>query len=117
MTQTHYAPLARVELFEGAMEDVLNRMLARAIELRNRGRRVGAIASDEMMPAIEKTTDLAASFGKWGDWEQMAKRLFAALRILDAQGVVVILCVLPRAEGLGLAVRDRLQRAAGGPVQ
>jgi L-threonylcarbamoyladenylate synthase len=111
--QTHYAPLARVELFEGELDDVLNRMIARAIELRNRRGRVGAIASDEMMSAIEKTTDIALSFGKWGDWERMAKRLFASFRILDAQGVTVILCVLPPPVGMGLAVRDRLLRAAG----
>jgi len=43
-----------------------------------------------------------------------AKNLFAELRRLDAEGVDVILCVLPAAEGIGLAVRDRLQRAAGG---
>jgi len=42
-----------------------------------------------------------------------AQNLFAELRRLDAEGVDVILCVLPPAEGIGLAVRDRLQRAAG----
>ena len=113
MSPTHYAPLARVELFEGAMDDVVNRMIARAIELRNRNHRVGALVSEEMLMPVEKTTDFVSSFGKWGDWEQLANKLFAAFRILDKQSVVVILCVLPPAEGLGLAVRDRLQRAAG----
>jgi L-threonylcarbamoyladenylate synthase len=42
-----------------------------------------------------------------------AQNLFAELRRLDAEGVEVILCVLPPAEGIGLAVRDRLLRAAG----
>ena len=39
--------------------------------------------------------------------------LFAQLRDLDAQGVEVILALLPSAEGIGLAIRDRLERAAG----
>jgi len=43
-----------------------------------------------------------------------AQNLYAELRRLDTEGVEVILCVLPPAEGIGLAVRDRLLRAAGG---
>jgi L-threonylcarbamoyladenylate synthase len=113
MSQTHYAPVARVELFEGAMDDIANRMLARAIDLRNRGHRTGAIICDEMLPLLDKTTEFVASFGKWGQWDRYAKRLFAAFRVLDSQGAVIILCLLPPAEGIGLAVRDRLQRAAG----
>jgi len=42
-----------------------------------------------------------------------AQNLYAELRRLDAEGVERILCVLPPAEGIGLAVRDRLLRAAG----
>jgi L-threonylcarbamoyladenylate synthase len=115
MSQTHYAPVARVELFEGAMDDIANQMLARAIELRNRGHRVGALVCDEMVPLLDKTTEFVSSFGQWGQWDRYAKRLFAAFRVLDSQGVVVILCVVPPAEGIGLAVRDRLRHAAGTP--
>jgi L-threonylcarbamoyladenylate synthase len=113
MIPTHYSPVARVELFEGAMDDIANQMLARAIDLRNRGHRTGAILCDEMAPLLDKTTEFVSSFGAWGRWDQYAKRLFTAFRVLDSQGVVIILCLLPPAEGLGLAVRDRLQRAAG----
>ncbi|MCX7886667.1 MAG: L-threonylcarbamoyladenylate synthase [Verrucomicrobiae bacterium] len=42
-----------------------------------------------------------------------AQNLYAELRRLDAEGVEVILALLPPAEGIGLAVRDRLVRAAG----
>jgi L-threonylcarbamoyladenylate synthase len=66
-----------------------------------------------MAPVLGKVTDFTVAFGRWGEWEKLAHRLFASFRVLDAQGVVVILCVLPPATGLGLAVRDRLQRAAG----
>lgn len=113
MTRQHYAPLGRVELFEGDREPVTNQIVARAIELRDRGHAVAAIVSDEMLPAVQAVTALAASFGPWGQWERMAKRLFAAFRVFDQQGIVVILCVLPPPTGIGLAIRDRLQRAAG----
>lgn len=113
MTTQHYAPRGRVELFEGDRESVTNQIIARAIDLRNRGHVVAAYVSDEMVPAVTPVTELLSSFGKWGDWERMARRLFAALRVFDQQNVAIILCVLPPANGLGSAVRDRLQRAAG----
>jgi L-threonylcarbamoyladenylate synthase len=34
------------------------------------------------------------------------------MRALDEEGVEVIVCPLPPAEGIGLAVRDRLRKAA-----
>ena len=48
----------------------------------------------------------------WDDSEALAQRLFAGLRELDARGVTVILCPLPEASGVGLAIRDRLEKAA-----
>ena len=46
------------------------------------------------------------------DHEELARRLYAGLRELDAQGATVIFCPLPKNEGLGTAMRDRLFRAA-----
>jgi L-threonylcarbamoyladenylate synthase len=51
----------------------------------------------------------------WGSWsapEELAQRLYAGLRELDAAGCTVILCPLPAAEGIGAAIRDRLRKAA-----
>ncbi len=42
-----------------------------------------------------------------------AENLYAEMRRLEAEGVEVILCLLPPPTGVGLAVRDRLCRAAG----
>jgi L-threonylcarbamoyladenylate synthase len=114
MTQTHYAPLAHVELFDGSLPDVTAKMLARATALQGRGRKTGAIICDEMLPVLDKQVDIVSTFGPWGAWDRLAKRLFAAFRIMDAHGVVSLLCLLPPGNGIGLAVRDRLQRAAGG---
>ena len=113
MTRQHYAPQGCVELFEGDRPAVTDRLSARAAELRQGGHCVAALVSDEMLPAVEPVVELVANFGAWGDWASLAQRLFAAFRVFDAQGAVVILCVLPPAEGIGLAVRDRLQRAQG----
>jgi L-threonylcarbamoyladenylate synthase len=41
----------------------------------------------------------------------MAHKLYAGLRRLDGEGCTVILCPLPPAEGIGAAIRDRLDKA------
>jgi L-threonylcarbamoyladenylate synthase len=51
-------------------------------------------------------------WGKWGNWEEMAQRLFEGLRWLERQKVSVIVAPLPPPIGLGLAIRDRLTKAA-----
>jgi L-threonylcarbamoyladenylate synthase len=51
-------------------------------------------------------------WGEWGNWQQLARQLFAGLRALEAHGVEAILCPLPPASKLALALRDRLLRAA-----
>jgi L-threonylcarbamoyladenylate synthase len=89
MTRKHYAPRAQVELFENPQE-----LQARADQLRGEGKRTGVL-------------DTA------GTIERLAQTVFAQFRDLDTQGVEIILCLLPPPQGLGLAVRDRLLRAAG----
>ena len=44
--------------------------------------------------------------------EALAQTLFAGLRDLDHRGVTVIRCPLPAENGLGHAIRDRLEKAA-----
>jgi L-threonylcarbamoyladenylate synthase len=89
MTIKHYAPRTPLELFDHDRQ-----LLARSAELLRQGKRVTRLPHE---PNIES----------------LAHSLFAQLRKLDTEGADVILCVLPPPEGLGLAVRDRLQRAAG----
>lgn len=100
----HYAPRAKLILVNGAAE-----LSAGAEELLRAGERVGV-----MLPQGWAATAAAEVFS-WGDWEDgqaLAQRLFAGLRDLDARGVTVILCPLPEASGVGLAIRDRLEKAA-----
>ncbi|NEX14363.1 MAG: threonylcarbamoyl-AMP synthase [Prosthecochloris sp.] len=46
------------------------------------------------------------------DTEEYAFRLFSFFRECDREGIAVIFCEMPPADGIGLAIRDRLQRAA-----
>jgi L-threonylcarbamoyladenylate synthase len=52
------------------------------------------------------------AWGPWNDKEVLARRLFAGMRALDEAGVDTILCPLPPEDGVGLALRDRLRKAA-----
>jgi hypothetical protein len=47
-----------------------------------------------------------------GDAHEYARMLYAALRRADVLGLDVVVAVPPEAQGIGLAVIDRLNRAA-----
>ena len=100
----HYAPRARLILLQGSTAE-MQRHIARA----SMDVRLGV-----MLPQGWHTPPSAVAFD-WGNWtvpEELAQRLYAGLRELDAQGCEVILCPLPPAEGVGAALRDRLRKAA-----
>lgn len=71
--------------------------------------RIGRLAYRNAPPPGGPTEILAED----GDLARAASRLFAALRRLDASGVEAIVAELVDADGLGLAIDDRLRRAAG----
>jgi L-threonylcarbamoyladenylate synthase len=63
----------------------------------------------------EETAAGQAIAQRWAAWdrpEDLAARLYAALRALDAMDVDVIVCPLPPEGALYDAIRDRLMKAA-----
>ena len=50
--------------------------------------------------------------GNWNHPEELAASLYAGLRALDSVGCEVIVCPMPSPEGIGVAIRDRLCKAA-----
>ena len=104
----HYAPKARLILVEKSTAAAAS-LINQAASLQAAGEKVGL-----MLPAGEESgaAYLVYHWGHWTDQEQLARRLFAGLRELDAAGATVILCPVPTGEGLAAAIRDRLQKAA-----
>jgi L-threonylcarbamoyladenylate synthase len=100
----HYSPRARLLLLENA-----ENLSSLAAELQAAGELVGV-----MMPSalINEGPYLVYEWGDLEDQERLARRLFAGLRELDAAGATVILCPMPGDHGLGVAIRDRLLKAA-----
>lgn len=105
----HYAPQARLVLIKAPLDRLAQRLKEAVAEVS--GERVGV-----MLPAELASTALPqARIFPWGRWsapEELARSLYAGLRSLDAQQCTVILCPVPPGEGVGAALRDRLQKAA-----
>jgi len=94
MLASHYAPRAPLSLREGAWPTAAD---------------VGRLAFRDPPPRGGPSLVLSPT----GDLAEAAANLFAMLRWLDASGVATIVAELVPADGLGLAINDRLVRAAG----
>jgi L-threonylcarbamoyladenylate synthase len=113
---THYAPAIPLLLFDGSIEAMRAAMLAEVQRRRERGEYVGVLAADEDVATFEGSGALVQTLGNAAAPEQVAAALFAGLRALEEAHVHVILCRNFDEYGLGLAIRDRLLKAAGGKV-
>ena len=105
MKYRHYAPKAPVTVFTGAPE-ASAREIARRV-----GPTTGVICFDEfahLFPQQEVHT-----LGPSNDKLAQAQRVFDALRTFDNSDVSAILAQCPDSRGLGLAVGNRLKKAAG----
>ena len=119
----HYAPRAQMVLVETralesrvveSEEATIGFQLFQAVaRLRGQGSgvRVGVMAPEEFKSDVS-SADAVFGWGRWGDLDSLAKRLFSGLRWLDAQEATHIVCPLPAERGIGWALRDRLEKAA-----
>jgi L-threonylcarbamoyladenylate synthase len=113
---THYAPTVPLLLFDGAVEAMRDAMLTEIQRRCAQGEHVGILVAEEDIPAFQDSGALIYSPGSADDLTQVAAKLFAGLRTLEEAYVQVILCRNFGDQGLGLAIRDRLLKAAGGRV-
>ena len=110
----HYAPSAKLVLVEGSETIFQEELRMRVQYARDTGEYIGAMTPEGWLTPelIEGGGLVLYDWGAWGRWEVLAQRLFAGLRYLDKPGVAAIVCPLPKPEGIGLAVHDRLVKAA-----
>lgn len=121
----HYAPRARLTLYEGSGDTLTTRLATDARGASASGHTIGILAPAEdlsaLAPAIAAQASagriVTAAFGSRREPARAARELFDAIRRLDAQGVDEIFAVaIDRAE-LGRAIHDRLVRAAEGRIR
>ena len=116
LMRRHYAPRAELLLFLGPEEATLASMKEETDRLLREGKRVGLMLAQEDVALFEGEPVVIQNLGSKGNLGRIAHRLFAAMRALDQQGVDVILARGFGSGGLGLAIEDRLIKAAGGKV-
>jgi L-threonylcarbamoyladenylate synthase len=112
----HYAPSIPFVLYDGSEEAMREALLVEIERRLAQGERVGVLVADADLPAFQKSAALVRSLGDAEQTAQVAAALFAELRVLEDAQVQVILCRNFPAQELGLAIRDRLGRAAGGKI-
>ncbi len=110
----HYTPDVPLILFDGTTEEMRTSMLAEIERRHAKGEHVGILVAEEDIPTFQNTQALVYSAGGENDLMEVAVHLFAGLRSLEEAHVDAILCRNFGEQGLGLAIRDRLLKAAGG---
>lgn len=113
LLKKHYSPRATLIFFQDG-EETLVAMRERLDELLAEGKRVGLLVASEDKAAFADYPVSIEDLGSRDDLRLVAARLFAAMRALDRRGVEVILARGFGSAGLGLAIEDRLTKAAGG---
>ncbi len=107
MKYRHYAPTAPLILVEGGTKNVVKKI--RELYAENSKKKVGIIATEETKKYYTGNTKVIGSRKYMGD---VAKNLFKILREFDEEGADLILSEGFSSEGLGLAVMNRLRKAA-----
>lgn len=116
LLERHYAPRAPLWLFTGEDAAIRRAILATARAQQANGRAVALLLAEEDVAFFARqggeTADQTAVVGSLSDLAGVARRLFAAMRQLDRAEVSLILARDFPPVGLGLAIHDRLARAA-----
>lgn len=105
MKYRHYAPKAPVTVIRGAPERTAAYIKAHLES------GVGVICFEDYVNLFPGCP--VRSLGPQDDLGEQARRLFEALRWFDHASVTAILAQSPKGDGLGLAVTNRLNKAAG----
>ncbi len=102
---SHYAPRTPLRLLSAVatVEDT---------EVDGAARRTALLAWKPPLPEVAAQFARVEVLSTTGDLREAASRLFAAMRRLDAAGVEEIVAEPVPEEGLGVAIMDRLRRAA-----
>lgn len=106
MKYRHYAPRAQMEIFQGAPEDVARAICARYDDAPEHAA-IFALSGHAPLYGARRVFTLGSLA------QDAAGALFDLLREMDARGVERIYAEAVEAEGIGLAVMNRMGRAAG----
>ena len=111
MKYKHYAPKARVRIITG------EHAAQRICQLYDAAKQDG-VSTVIFSVSQEEQLFGDREFYAWGDdLSDVAHHLFSALRMADEKGYALVLCHSVDTDGVGLAVMNRLVRAAGFDIE
>jgi len=111
MKYTHYSPKAEIVLVKGERLDVAHAVNRLAEIERRQGRRVGVLATEETKHLYD--CDVVLSLGSRVQLEKIGAKLFKHLRKFDFLEVDKVYAEVFEEDGEGMAVMNRLNKAAG----
>lgn len=118
MKYTHYAPEGEMWLVEGEREKVREKMADMLHQAKQQGCKTGVLATAETYAYWRQhpDADVVLSVGSHADLEGVAQQLYASLRSFDDHQAQFIVGETFSRKGLGMAVMNRLEKAAGGRI-
>ena len=113
MKYKHYAPKAALILLDGEIDKAISFILE------DNSLDIAIIAYDEDLEKIKSAIPNAYcySFGRKSDEEKQAHELFSILRDTDRHNFDKIYAPLPKSRGIGLALYNRMIRAAAHKIK
>lgn len=110
MRYKHYAPKGTVTLVEGPEERTVPLLRRLCLEQLREGKRACVLCFSEHVEALAGCDP--HDIGSVSSPDEIARRLFDTLRRLDDEGMEAVFSEVVPPEGIGLAVMNRLGRAA-----
>lgn len=111
MKYTHYAPEGDMTIVRGELDAVVKAIQSLIEKQKGQGKKVGVLATDETKDSYKDS--LIISMGSRKNMYTAAAIIFDALREFDKQKVDVIFAEALSEDNIGMAVMNRLKKAAG----
>ena len=111
MKYRHYAPNAKLKIILGNREKTIEKINEMVHNYIDAGEKVGILATEESKDSYKLGEKIV--IGSYKRLDEVASNLFEALRQFNELGVDIILAEGFEEKGLGIAIMNRLNKAAG----
>lgn len=111
MKYRHYAPKAPIKIIAGDLKKSIAKIQEIVQNYIDAGMKVGIMATDETINQYSNA--IIKSLGSREDVHSIGKNLFKVLREFDDENVDIILSEAFEEKGMGIAIMNRLKKAAG----
>ncbi len=111
MKYRHYAPKAKLVIVEGDLREEILAIRQLAYEADRKGHPVGIIATSETLPFYNH--GIVKNIGTRENEKTIARNLYGVLREFDEENIDTIYSESFAVQGMGTAIMNRLEKAAG----